>query len=163
MQNIILIGMPGCGKTTVGKLVAQRLHRPFFDADAEIVNRLGCDIPTFFAQEGEAAFRKVETEVLKDLGKRSGCVIATGGGCVLRPENVELLKKNGILIHLDTPFFRIVQNLSRDTSRPLLQGDKEKQTRTLYSQRKKIYEDCADVSVRGVRISEILMKLFRAL
>ncbi|MGN1030179.1 MAG: shikimate kinase, partial [Butyricicoccaceae bacterium] len=93
----------------------------------------------------------------------TGCVIATGGGCVLRPENVELLKRNGILIHLDTPFFRIVQNLSRDTSRPLLQGDKEKQTRTLYNQRKKIYADCADVSVRGVRISEILTKLFRAL
>lgn len=97
MQNIILIGMPGCGKTTVGKLLAARLHRPFLDSDAEIVKRLGCEIPAFFAREGEAAFRKVESDVLAELGKRSGCVIATGGGCVTREENYPLLHQNGVI------------------------------------------------------------------
>ena len=87
MRSLILIGMPGAGKTTVGRLLAQRLGRDFFDADEELERRFGCDIPTFFAREGEAAFRAEETALLAELGKRSGCVIATGGGCVTRPEN----------------------------------------------------------------------------
>lgn len=77
MRNLILIGMPGAGKTTVGRLLAQRLGRDFFDADEELERRFGCDIPTFFAREGEAAFRAEETALLAELGKRSGCVIAT--------------------------------------------------------------------------------------
>ena len=82
---------------------------------------------------------------------------------MLREENVEQYKKNGLLIHLNTPFYRIVQNLSRDTSRPLLQGDKEKQTRLLYNQRKRIYLGCADRSVSGARISEIMEAVFCAI
>ncbi|MFR2514968.1 MAG: type II 3-dehydroquinate dehydratase [Oscillospiraceae bacterium] len=93
MRDLILIGMPGAGKTTVGRLLAQRLGRDFFDADEELERRFGCDIPTFFAREGEAAFRAEETALLAELGKRSGCVIATGGGCVTRPENEPLLRR----------------------------------------------------------------------
>ena len=78
MQNIILIGMPGCGKTTVGKLLAARLHRPFLDSDAEIVKRLGCEIPAFFAREGEAAFRKVESD---DKGRSAGTAAARSFWC----------------------------------------------------------------------------------
>lgn len=100
MLNIVLIGMPGCGKTTVGKLLAARLRRPFFDADAEIVKAIGCDIPTYFARAGEEAFRRVETKILGDLGKRSGCVIATGGGCVTREVNYPLLHQNGTIFWL---------------------------------------------------------------
>ena len=136
MQNIILIGMPGCGKTTVGKLVAQRLHRPFFDADAEIVNRLGCDIPTFFAQEGEAAFRKVESEVLADLGKRSGCVIATGGGCVTREENYASLHQNGVIFWRK----RDLSSLPTD-GRPISQSTA---LTDLYETRRPLYECFAD-------------------
>lgn len=77
MRSLILIGMPGAGKTTVGRLLAQRLGRDFFDADEELERRFGCDIPTFFAREGETAFRAEETALLAELGKRSGCVIAT--------------------------------------------------------------------------------------
>ena len=99
-ENLILIGMPGCGKSTVGQLLAQKLNRPFFDADEELVKRFGCDIPTFFAREGEAAFREKESEMLAELGKRSGCVIATGGGCVTRAENYALLHQNGVIVWL---------------------------------------------------------------
>lgn len=136
MQNIILIGMPGCGKTTVGKLVAERLHRPFFDADAEIVNRLGCDIPTFFAREGEAAFRKVESEVLADLGKRSGCVIATGGGCVTKEENYAHLHQNGIIFWRQ----RDLTALPTD-GRPISQSTA---LTDLYETRRPLYEHFAD-------------------
>ena len=136
MQNIILTGMPGCGKTTVGKLVAERLHRPFFDADAEIANRLGCDIPTFFAREGEAAFRKVESEVLADLGKRSGCVIATGGGCVTKEENYAHLHQNGIIFWRQ----RDLTALPTD-GRPISQSTA---LTDLYETRRPLYEHFAD-------------------
>ncbi len=102
MENIILIGMPGCGKSTVGKALAQKLNRSFIDADREIVKEIG-DIPTFFAQHGEEAFRRVETEVLSRLGKASGFVIATGGGCVTREENYPLLHQNGRIIRIHRP------------------------------------------------------------
>ena len=102
MENLILIGMPGCGKTAVGKLLAERLDRPFFDADAVLTARYG-DIPTIFAEQGEAAFREMETEILEELGKLSGAVIATGGGCVTRPDNWPHLRQNGRLIWLRRP------------------------------------------------------------
>ena len=107
MRSLILIGMPGAGKTTVGRLLAQRLGRDFFDADDELVRRFGCDIPTFFAREGEAAFRAEETALLAELGRRSGCVIATGGGCVTRPENEPLLRQNAAVIWLQRALDRL--------------------------------------------------------
>lgn len=107
MRDLILIGMPGAGKTTVGRLLAQRLGRDFFDADEELERRFGCDIPTFFAREGEAAFRAEETALLAELGKRSGCVIATGGGCVTRPENEPLLRQNAAVIWLQRALDRL--------------------------------------------------------
>lgn len=100
MENLILIGMPGCGKSTIGKALAKQLNRPFVDADAEIVKEIG-DIPTFFARQGEEAFRQAETAVLARLGKASGLVIATGGGCVTREENYPLLHQNGTIIRID--------------------------------------------------------------
>ena len=99
MENMILIGMPGCGKSTIGQALAEKLGRPFVDADAEIVKEIG-DIPTFFATHGEEAFRKAETAVLARLGKMSGQVIATGGGCVTREENYPLLHQNGRIIRI---------------------------------------------------------------
>ena len=107
MRSLILIGMPGAGKTTVGRLLAQRLGRDFFDADEELERRFGCDIPTFFAREGEAAFRAEETALLAELGRRSGCVIATGGGCVTRPENEPLLRQNAAVIWLQRALDRL--------------------------------------------------------
>ncbi len=100
MENRGRIGMPGCGKTTIGRLLAERLGKTFVDADAELVRTFGADIPTIFASDGEAGFRKMETTVLECLGKRAGLVIATGGGCVTKPENYPLLHQNGILFWL---------------------------------------------------------------
>lgn len=141
MHNVILIGMPGCGKTSVGTLLAQRLGRPFFDADTEIERHLGCTIPAFFAREGENAFRAIETQVLAELGKRSGCVIATGGGCVTRPENYELLHQNGTLVWL-----------RRDLSALPVDGRPISRSRALselYREREPLYRRFADICVEN--------------
>lgn len=100
MENIILIGMPGCGKTTVGKLLAAATGKKFIDADAEIIRRSQMSIAQIFESEGEEGFRKRETEVLKQFGQQSGLVIATGGGCVTREENYPLLHQNGTIYWL---------------------------------------------------------------
>ena len=99
MENIILIGMPGCGKSTVGKGLAERLGRQFVDADEELVKRLG-PIPDYFAAHGEQAFRREEAKILAELGAKSALVLATGGGCVTVRENYESLHRNGTIVWL---------------------------------------------------------------
>lgn len=141
MENLILIGMPGCGKTTVGMALARRLGREFIDADAVIRMRIPMSIPKFFAAKGEAAFREVETDVLRDLGKRSGLVIATGGGRVTRPENYDALHQNGRIIWLKRPLEKLP-----DHGRPVTQRDGVEK---LYKERKHLYEQFADVSVEN--------------
>ena len=100
MENIVLIGMPGCGKSTVGALLAEKTGRTFVDTDAEIEKLAKKSIPRIFAEDGEEAFRRLETQVLAEFGKQSGLVIATGGGCVTRSENDPLLHQNGRLFWL---------------------------------------------------------------
>ena len=117
MENIVLIGMPGSGKTTIGKLIAQRLGRPFYDADAEIEKISGKTIPEIFASEGEGAFRAKETEILSELGKKSGAIIATGGGCITREENYAHLHQNAVIVFIQ----RNISLLARD-GRPLSQN-----------------------------------------
>ena len=140
-ENLILIGMPGCGKSTVGQLLAQKLNRPFFDADEELVKRFGCDIPTFFAREGEAAFREKESEMLAELGKRSGCVIATGGGCVTRAENYALLHQNGVIVWLRRDLAALPTE-----GRPISQSTGLTE---LYTRRRGLYERFADHTVEN--------------
>lgn len=140
-ENLILIGMPGCGKSTVGQLLAQKLNRPFFDADEELVKRLGCDILTFFAREGEAAFREKESEMLAELGKRSGCVIATGGGCVTRAENYALLHQNGVIVWLRRDLAALPTE-----GRPISQST---DLTELYTRRRGLYERFADHTVEN--------------
>ena len=139
MENIVLIGMPGCGKSTLGKLLSQRTGKQFVDADAEIVRKAGIPIPQIFATVGEEGFRKLETEVLSDLGKQSGLIIATGGGCVTRPNNYNLLHQNGHIIWIQ----RQISNLPTD-GRPLSQ---QNNLETMYAVRKPLYEQFADFSV----------------
>ena len=98
--SIVLIGMPGCGKTTVGRALAGKLGRTFVDLDEEIVRRAGTSIPEIFAREGEAGFRERESALVREFGERTGLVVSTGGGVVTRRENYIPLKQNGLLLHL---------------------------------------------------------------
>lgn len=107
MENIILIGMPGCGKTTVGRLLAQKIGKHFVDTDAEIEKMAKKNIPAIFAEDGEDTFRAYETKVLEELGKQSGLVIATGGGCVTKEENYPLLHQNGAIIWLQRELHKL--------------------------------------------------------
>lgn len=100
LVNVVLIGMPGCGKTTVGRALAERLGRPFVDLDEELVRRGGLTIPEIFAREGEEGFRQRETALVREFGERTGLVVSTGGGVVTRRENYIPLKQNGALFHL---------------------------------------------------------------
>ena len=156
MQNIILIGMPGCGKTTVGKALAQRLGRSFVDADEEIVRLAGKPIPQIFSEDGEESFRQWETQALDTLGKQSGLVIATGGGCVTKERNYPLLHQNGILFWLQRDW----RNLPTE-GRPLSQAGK---LADMYAIRKPLYEAFADHAIdnngaEAQTLSAILEKL----
>ena len=139
MSNIVLIGMPGCGKSTVGRALSRALGRPLLDADRQIERESKMPIPVIFDHEGEAGFRKRETEVLAELGKGSGAVLATGGGCVTRPENYPLLHQNGYIVWLK----RDLSKLPSD-GRPLSQKNS---AQTLYEQRKDKYAAFADLVV----------------
>lgn len=141
MENIVLIGMPGCGKSSIGKGLASELGKTFLDADFAITQAAGCDIPTIFACEGEQGFRRWETSVLEELGKRSGLVIATGGGCVTKDENYPLLHQNGNMIWIK----RELEDLPVD-GRPLSQQNK---LADMYAKRKPMYEAFADGAVNN--------------
>ena len=106
-QNVVLIGMPSCGKTTVGRWVARRLNRPFRDTDKLIVQRAGKTIPEIFAEKGEDGFRQLEAEIVAETARESGVVIATGGGSVLNPESVRRLKQNGLIFFPDRPLEKL--------------------------------------------------------
>lgn len=139
MENIILVGMPGCGKSTVGKLLAQKMNKPFVDADSQIEAAAGMTIPEIFAASGETGFRQIETMVLSELGKQSGLIIATGGGCVTQERNYPLLHQNGVCIWLT----RDLNKLPTD-GRPLSQTGKLEQ---MYQIRKPLYERFSDYIV----------------
>lgn len=141
MKNIVLVGMPGCGKSTVGKALSKRLSRPFFDADEEIVRRAGNTIPEIFKTQGEAGFRKIETEVLYDLCRQSGAVIATGGGAVTIPKNHDILRQNSKVIFIN----RDVSVLPTD-GRPL---SEQNDLRDMFQKRLPMYRAVCDAEVDG--------------
>ena len=115
LANLVLVGMPGCGKTRIGRLAAQALGRDFVDMDAEIEKAAGMSIPDIFSLEGEQGFRDRETRVAEILGARTGLVIATGGGAVLRGENVRALRQNGVIVYMQ----RSLDQLAVGGNRPL--------------------------------------------
>ena len=139
MENLVLIGMPGCGKTTVGKLLAQATGKRFIDADQALEERVGRSITDIIPQEGEAAFRVMETETLAELGKQSGLVIATGGGCVTREKNYDSLHQNGTIVWLT----RSPDKLPTE-GRPLSQAGKLEQ---MLEKRRPMYQHFADLTV----------------
>ena len=140
-RSIVLTGMPGSGKSTLGALLAETLGRTLHDTDAEIVRRAGMPITEIFARYGEAHFRDLESAVIRDLSAQGGAIIATGGGAVLRRENVDALKQNGTLVFLDRP----LEALLPTDDRPL--ADNVQKLRALYEARYPVYTAAADVTV----------------
>ena len=164
--SIALVGMPGGGKSTVGRHLARRLDVPFVDTDAEIERRLGCPIRTFFEQEGEDRFRDVESSMLADLLASTHGVIATGGGIVLRPENRDLLLAHTNCIYLRSTPEELFRRLRHDSKRPLLQvADPLARLREMYATRHPLYRKAAHFVVETGRpsvntlVNMILMQL----
>jgi len=140
-QNIALIGMPGCGKSTVGRRLAQRMGRPFADIDALIEAAAGKRIPEIFADDGESKFRLLETRILGEEANKNGIVIATGGGVVTRPENLDLLRQNSLIVYLKRELDELMT-----VGRPLSQN---MGLHTLAEQRLPLYEAWSDCAIQG--------------
>lgn len=147
-RTIFLVGMMGAGKTTVGKALARRLGRSFIDCDREIVDRTGVPIATIFEIEGEAGFRRRESQVLAELATRRGTVVATGGGAVLAEENRRAMRAGGTVVYLRVAVDHLHERTRRDTARPLLaSGDRRATLQALLEQRDPLYRECADLVV----------------
>lgn len=157
-SNIVLIGMPSSGKTTVGKLLGGKTGKEFIDTDEKIVKYLGKDIPTVFSECGEDYFRSIEAKIVADVSKLNGFVIATGGGAVLKEENVQALKQNGILYFLD----RDVELLMPTPDRPVASSREAILKR--YNERYEIYKKSANVTVSAngtpCEVADIILKDF---
>lgn len=144
-KPVLLIGMMGCGKSTVGRLLAERMRLPLIDLDEEIARAAGKTIPEIFAQEGEAGFRARETAALERALARGDGVIATGGGIVTRAENIRMMREKGVVVWLCRPLEDMIADVRQDT-RPNLAGDKAERMRTLYGQRERLYAAAAHLS-----------------
>jgi len=141
---ICLVGMMGAGKTTVGKRLARRLGWAFVDSDRELEARLGVSIPTIFDLEGEAGFRRRESELIQELALRRGTVLATGGGAVLDPENRRVLREQAHVVYLRATVQDLWHRLRRDTTRPLLRApDPRARIETLVRDREPLYQAVA--------------------
>ena len=140
-RNIVLIGMPSSGKTTIGKALAARMGKRFADTDELIVGTTGKSIPEIFEKEGEKVFREIEKKVICDIAVNDGTVIATGGGVILDEKNVLALKRNGVIVYLD----RKIDNLIATDSRPLSSNVDD--LKKLYDKRKPLYEKYAEITI----------------
>lgn len=141
---VSFVGLPGSGKSTVGRQLARRLGIPFFDSDHVIEQRLGCSIREFFEREGEAAFRDAEEAVIDELTQSSHGVLSTGGGVVLRPANREHLRSRGKVVYLRSSPEEVFRRLRHDQTRPLLQvADPLGRLRDLYAERDPLYRETA--------------------
>lgn len=153
--NLFLVGLPGAGKTTLGRQLGRRLGKQFLDADIELEQRLGVSIPTIFEIEGEAGFRDREQAILADLTERSGIVLATGGGAVLRQVNRERLRANGhvVYIHAEPP--TLFERTRKSRHRPLLNNTSDQLGRLfeLYAVRDALYREAADTVIESERDS----------
>ena len=156
MQNIILIGMPGSGKTSIGKALQEKTGRRLIDTDKEIVRRTGRKIPDIIENDGEAAFRQLETAVIREAGKESGCIITTGGGCVTQRQNYPLLHQNGRIV-----WVRRALDQLPTAGRPLSRaGGMEK----MYEERKELYAAFADITVSNdTTISEAADRILKCI
>jgi shikimate kinase len=158
--NIVLIGLPGSGKTNIGRAVAKRLSLPFYDVDDYIEKKEGKTIKEIFLQ-GEDYFRELESKAIEELSKNCPSVISTGGGAVKIPSNMEVLKKNSIIVFLNRPLENILKNI--DTSnRPLLADGKSK-LHELYKERYHLYKKYCDIEIiNNAGFNEVVERIIRA-
>ncbi len=147
-KNIILVGLMGAGKSTVGRHLAKRMKREFYDTDTVIVERTGVSIPMIFEIEGEQGFRDREECVIKELSKEQGMILATGGGSVIRQINRQRLAATGTVVYLRGSADLLFSRISHDTNRPLMQTDNPLKTlKDLLSERDPMYMEVADLVV----------------
>jgi shikimate kinase len=165
-RTISLVGMPGGGKSTVGRHLARSLNLRFFDADVEIERRIGCSIRVFFEREGEAAFRDIEQQVVAELCGRTGAVLATGGGTVIREANRDALRAVTTVVYLRSTPEELFRRLRHDMHRPLLQvADPLRKLRDLFTERDPLYRKAAHFIIETGRpsvpslVNMILMQL----
>lgn len=145
---IILVGMPGAGKTTIGRGLARALSRTFVDADHELEQRCGVRIPVIFDLEGEAGFRQRESCVIDEHTRNAGTILATGGGAVLREENRRMMRERGLVVYLRAQPADLYARTRHDRNRPLLQTDDPLATlKRLYDEREPYYREVAHVTV----------------
>jgi len=150
---IALVGLPGSGKSTVGRQLARRLQLPFLDSDQVIEQRLGCTIREYFAREGEDRFRDLESQVIEELTRHRG-VLSTGGGAVLRPANRQYLRERCQVVYLKSSPDELYRRLRHDRQRPLLQVDDPlRKLRELYTARDPLYRETAHYVVETGRPS----------
>lgn len=145
MKNIVLIGMPACGKSTIGYWLSKKINYPFVDVDRYLEEKENRIISDIFSNEGEEYFRELETKYLKELSEKEGIIISTGGGAVKNKENIDILKENGIIVFLN----RTIDDISRENhrNRPLLQNPDN--IRKLYDERIKLYRQYADIIIKN--------------
>lgn len=145
MKNIVLIGMPACGKSTIGYWLSKKINYPFVDVDRYLEEKENRIISDIFSNEGEEYFRELETKYLKELSEKEGIIISTGGGAVKNKENIDILKENGIIVFLN----RAIDDISRENhrNRPLLQNPDN--IRKLYDERIKLYRRYADIIIKN--------------
>lgn len=158
MKNkIVLIGMPGCGKTTIGKILSTQLNLKFYDMDEYIQETSGKTIAELF-EKGEDNFRDLETQACRDLIKKNNVIISTGGGVVKRKENVDILKEDSTIIFLDRPVEKIIGDVDI-SKRPLLKDGKEK-VLVLYKERYELYKKAADkIIVNDGTVKDVVEKI----
>ena len=145
-MNIVLIGMPASGKTTVAEILGKSLGAEVVDTDALIVERHGA-ITEIFEKHGEEYFRDLESAAVKEAAKKKKAVISTGGGCPLRKENVLALKECGKIVFLRTSITELIRRTEGDGTRPLLKGEREERLKSLLTVRTPVYEDAADLTI----------------
>jgi len=146
--SVFLVGLPGSGKSTVGRQLARRLGLPFVDVDHAIEARIGCSIRTFFEREGETAFRDIEAALLSEIAGGPVSVVSTGGGAVLRPDNRDCMRRHGQVVYLRSSPEELQRRLRHDRNRPLLQvADPLAKLRELHGQRHPLYAQAAHFTI----------------
>ena len=144
-MNIFIVGPMGSGKSTVGKIISDEMFLSFFDTDEEIESRTGASIDWIFDLEGEAGFRKRESDILNEMVEKNSIVLSTGGGIILSDDNRELLSSRGTVFYLSTPILTQVERTAKDKDRPLLKdGDPEEILTKLHNEREALYEMVSD-------------------